>query len=137
MNSDDCYKILEINNNASKEEIKKAYHKLALKYHPDKNQDKDAEEKFKQINNAYDILTNNQSNNITSYPNFDVFNMFNTNINHIFNTNINNIFTNLNSSSIQKSTQINIVNGKKIIIEKTIITKSNGEQIVEIKEYTE
>ena len=52
----DYYEILGINKNASKSEIKKAYRKLALKYHPDKNPDKDAEEKFKEISEAYAVL---------------------------------------------------------------------------------
>ncbi|MDR2099236.1 MAG: molecular chaperone DnaJ [Campylobacteraceae bacterium] len=52
------YEILEINRNADNETIKKAYRKLALKYHPDRNQgDKEAEEKFKQINEAYQVLS--------------------------------------------------------------------------------
>lgn len=53
----DYYEILEINKNASAEEIKKAYRKMALKYHPDRNQgDKEAEENFKKVNEAYQIL---------------------------------------------------------------------------------
>lgn len=54
----DPYEILGVSRNATQEEIKKAYRKLAHKYHPDKNPgDKQAEEKFKQINNAYEILS--------------------------------------------------------------------------------
>lgn len=56
----DYYEILGINNNASKDEIKKAYRKLALKYHPDKNPTKDAEEKFKEISEAYAVLYNDE-----------------------------------------------------------------------------
>ena len=54
----DLYNILEIDRWASKEEIKKAYRKLAMQYHPDRNSgDKTAEEKFKQINEAYSTLS--------------------------------------------------------------------------------
>lgn len=53
----DFYEILGIGKSASQEEIKKAYRKLAIKYHPDKNPgDKEAEEKFKEISAAFEIL---------------------------------------------------------------------------------
>jgi len=53
----DYYEVLGLEKGASDEEIKKAFRKLAVKYHPDKNKgDKDAEEKFKEINDAYQIL---------------------------------------------------------------------------------
>jgi molecular chaperone DnaJ len=55
----DYYEILGLAKNASEEEIKKAYRKLAIKYHPDKNpDDKSAEEKFKEAAEAYEILSN-------------------------------------------------------------------------------
>ncbi len=55
------YEILEITQNADKETIKKAYRRLALKYHPDRNQgDKEAEAKFKLINEAYEVLANDE-----------------------------------------------------------------------------
>ncbi|MBN1231560.1 MAG: J domain-containing protein [Anaerolineales bacterium] len=54
----DYYKSLGVSRKATAEEIKKAYRKLALQYHPDKNpDDKSAEEKFKEINEAYQVLS--------------------------------------------------------------------------------
>ena len=57
-NSDiyDAYKILELENGASIEEIKNAYRRLAKKYHPDLNKSVGAKEKFKKVNNAYNLL---------------------------------------------------------------------------------
>ncbi len=54
----DYYKILGVSENATQDEIKQAYKKLAMKYHPDRNPgDKQAEEKFKEINEAYSVLS--------------------------------------------------------------------------------
>ena len=52
------YETLEVNENAAADEIKKAYRKLARKYHPDVNKDPSAEDKFKEINAAYEVLSN-------------------------------------------------------------------------------
>jgi len=58
--SKSLYETLDVNENASPEEIKKSYRKLARKYHPDINKSPEAEEKFKEINAAYEILSDNQ-----------------------------------------------------------------------------
>ena len=61
MNKRDYYEILGLQKNASDQEIKKAYRKLAIKYHPDKNpDDKEAEEKFKEAAEAYSVLSNDE-----------------------------------------------------------------------------
>ena len=52
---EDFYKLLGIKKDASNRDIRKAFKKLALKYHPDKNSEDDAHEKFLNINRAYEV----------------------------------------------------------------------------------
>jgi len=65
MSEIDYYEVLEVSRDCSGAELKKAYRKLALKYHPDRNpDDKDAEEKFKLINEAYQVLSDDEKRSI-------------------------------------------------------------------------
>lgn len=60
----DFYKILGITPESNEDEIKKAYRKLALKFHPDKNSDADAEDRFKEIAEAYEVLNDPQKRSV-------------------------------------------------------------------------
>jgi molecular chaperone DnaJ len=55
----DLYNVLGVDRNATQDELKKAYRKLSKEYHPDVNKDSNAEEKFKEISSAYDVLSDN------------------------------------------------------------------------------
>jgi len=66
LSSDDYYKILGVTKTADEKELKKAYRKLALKWHPDKNQDnkEKAEDNFKKVSEAYEVLSNKEKRNL-------------------------------------------------------------------------
>lgn len=53
----DYYEVLNVPRNATEDEVRKAYRKLAFQFHPDRNQNADAEQKFKEINEAYEVLS--------------------------------------------------------------------------------
>ena len=68
MNSSQAYKTLEIDRNTDFEEVKYAYRKLALQYHPDKNKDSESEKRFKVITEAYHFLKNQNKHSARQKP---------------------------------------------------------------------
>lgn len=138
MDKNKCLQILELNNNASPEDIKKAYKKMALKYHPDRQEQslsddekKQAEEKFKQISEAYELLMNpdrfNAMNN--GHPGFgggfvdpnelfsQIFRDMNMNNGHpfgnIFEMHMNN-GGRMPNNNVMRSSSVFFINGQKI-----------------------
>jgi DnaJ-class molecular chaperone len=135
MDRNTCLSILELQDNASHEEIKKAYKKMALKYHPDRQEQtlseeekKQAEEKFKQISEAYELLMNPDKFN-NGPPGFgrgfvDPSELFN-NIFRDLNMNHGNPFANMRefqvnfnnpglNNNVMRSSSVFFVNGQRI-----------------------
>jgi len=91
--SQSLYDILEISKDSTQGEIKKAYRTLAKKYHPDRNQSDNAEDKFKEINGAYEILSDEakrhkydqHGDSMFENKNFSDFSQGNVNIDDLFN----------------------------------------------------
>ena len=131
---DKYYNILELKPGCSQEEIKKAYKKMAIKYHPDKQNDKSTEEKaiaeakFKEVAEAYDMLmnpekiNNNQSLRRTHIDPNELFKQFfNMNIgggvnpfSSRMNININGMNLNNSSNCVMRSSSISIINGQRV-----------------------
>jgi DnaJ-class molecular chaperone len=78
------YAILELDVNASQSDIRKAYYKLAKKYHPDKNKSIEAQQKFQEINSAYNILIDDKTRNEYNKMNNQDQNIFSNILSKIF-----------------------------------------------------
>ena len=119
MDNKDYYKILELERNAKEDDIKKSYRKLALKYHPDRCKDLGAEDKFKEISEAYsvlscpdkkrsyDVMGNSEDFNFGGEDPFSVFNnIFQQHLSTFMNMkyeneiNVDNIFNNLSGGKM-------------------------------------
>lgn len=99
----DYYKILGLDKNASESEIKKAYRKLAMKWHPDKNPDNpEAEQKFKEAAEAYDVLSNPEKK--SNYDRFGTTDGRGHNMNDFF-TDFGDIFSNFNNQYYNTNTR--------------------------------
>ena len=115
------YKILELNTSASKDDIKRAYRRLAMKWHPDKNQDnkEEAEKRFKEISEAYDILSNpekfRQNPQMHNVNPHDIFNQIFRDMQGINTGFVNINLNNLNpGQNIMRSTTVHIRNGRRV-----------------------
>jgi len=125
MNRNKCFELLEIYPTDDKKIIKNAFFLKAFKYHPDKNKEPYAEEKFKEINEAYQILLKQPVN---IQDNDRLNKMFNSNIfSNVEGINFNEINFNENVNTNQRIVNINIIGNLKI---ETIRETRNGVTII-------
>ncbi|XZR52864.1 MAG: molecular chaperone DnaJ [Enterobacteriaceae bacterium] len=115
MSKKNLYDILGVSQNSNLKEIKKAYKRLAIKYHPDRNKEKNSEKKFKEIKEAYEILSDENKRTTYDQYGYDAFdssyvnnNSYNTetSFSDIFGDVFGDIFDNNSSQNINKGSDL-------------------------------
>ena len=136
MSKKDYYDVLNVDKNATKDEIKKAYRKLAAKYHPDVCKDSNAENVFKEINEAYEVLSDDNKRALYDTYGFDGLDSnFNPNAN--FNPNVNfnqfsSVFSGFGSmfndffSQYKNTYKDSRINGSDIYVEEEITLEESA-----------
>jgi len=143
LNKNKYYSTLGLNTNATEDDIKKAYKKLAFKFHPDRNKEPEAETKFKEISEAYQVLTDKSSlqQNNTNFryvnPN-DLFAQFFSNSNVFVNIDPNMIHRIHRHNNVSSGPHINIQNMRHVNIgnnnRRSTVQIVNGQKIETVTE---